>query len=400
MNMLSKRAKNLKPSPTLSLAAKAKALRDEGKSVISLSVGEPDWDTFEEIKQRGIQAIQEGKTKYSPSAGIPDLRKAIAAQTNSDIGTDYKMENVSVTAGGKFCIFGVIHCTIEAEDEVIIPAPYWVSYPDIVELAEGRAIPVVCGRESQFKLTAEKLAAAITEKTKMLILNSPSNPTGYMYSAEELKDIAEVLKKHPNILILSDDIYNKLVFNDRNLSPHILEVAPELTDRCIVINGLSKSYSMTGWRLGWTIGPQELISALNKYQSQSVSCAATFTQEAAVVAVSQMGQKVKDSVKDLVVRRDFAVQGINAIDALSVEVPDGAFYLWVDISKTLGRTHQSKLLEGSHDFCAALLEEKGLVVVPGKDFGLEGFVRMSYAVSQETMTEALQHLNSFISNLE
>ena len=396
--MLSQRVKNLKPSPTLALAAKAKELKAQGHDVISLTVGEPDWDTFGSIKKAAIEAIENGQTKYTPSSGIPELRKAIAEQTSTDLSIDYAPEEVTVTAGGKFVIFSALQALIDPGDEVIIPAPHWVSYPTQVELAEGKPVTVATKKENKFTLTPDELEAAITDKTKLLILNSPSNPTGNMYSQEALAGLAKVLEKHPHVYVMSDDIYNRLVF-DSPLAPHILKVAPQLKDRVIIINGVSKTYSMTGWRLGWALGAKEIIGAMNKYQSQSVSCAAAFTQKASVQAVQGAGPELAEAMKKLRVRRDFVVEHMNQLANITVGVPDGAFYVWPDISQYLGKKWKDKELQDSGDFSAALLESQMVATVPGKEFGLEGFLRISYALSEEKMKEAIGRIQSFISEI-
>ncbi|MCB0384963.1 MAG: pyridoxal phosphate-dependent aminotransferase, partial [Bdellovibrionales bacterium] len=271
--MLADRVASLKPSPTLALAAKAKELKKQGHDVYSLTVGEPDWDTFEQIKAAGIEAIKSGQTKYAPANGLPELREAICEQTILDLGHHYDADQVTVSAGAKFVLYSALQSLINPGDEVIIPSPYWVSYPTMVELAGGLPVIAACGPETGFKLTANALERTITPKTKMIILNSPSNPTGSVYSMEEWKQIGDVLKKHKQVIVLSDDIYNRLVFDSSDVAPHILQATPDLADRTVVINGVSKTYSMTGWRLGWAVGPKDVIKAMTNLQSQSVSCA-------------------------------------------------------------------------------------------------------------------------------
>jgi aspartate aminotransferase len=397
--MISQRAKSLKPSPTLALAAKAKELAAQGKDVISLSVGEPDWDTFECAKAAGIKAIQEGFSKYTPSNGIPELRKAIAAQTNQDLNTNYTADEVTVSTGGKFVIFAALQCAVDPGDEVIIPAPYWVSYPVMVELAGGVPVIAKCDEKVNFKLTAEILQKHITPKTKMLILNSPSNPTGLMYTKEELADIAKVLRDHPKVLILSDDIYNRLVFSGE-LAPHILQVAPELKPRVLVMNGASKTYSMTGWRVGWALGPMEWVKAMNNYQSQSVSQAASMAQKAALAAIESGAPELKKAMTELNARKVRAVKMLSGISGIKASAPDGAFYVWPDIRALLGKTFKGKKLTNSSEFSAALLEDKNVAVVPGVEFGLEGFVRISFALKEARMTEAFDRISAFVAELK
>ncbi|MCB0391165.1 MAG: pyridoxal phosphate-dependent aminotransferase [Bdellovibrionales bacterium] len=397
--MLSQRVKSLKPSPTLALAAKAKELKSQGHNVISLTVGEPDWDTFSSIKKAAYDAIEQGETKYTPSNGLPDLRKAIAEQTSSDLSVNYGPDEVTVTAGGKFVIFSALQSIIDPGDEVIIPAPYWVSYPTQVELAEGKPIFVTTKKENRFTATAEELEQAITDKTKLIILNSPSNPTGNMYTDSALRELASVLKKYPQILLMSDDIYNRLVF-EKSLAPHILHFAPELKDRVIIINGVSKTYSMTGWRLGWALGHKEIIGAMNKYQSQSVSCAAAFTQKASIQAIQGTASELADSLDKLKKRRDFVVDNLNQLPNISVEVPDGAFYVWPDISFYLGKTWKGQKVENSSQFSSLLLEDQMVATVPGVEFGLDGYLRISYALDESKMKEAIERIKTFVSEFE
>ncbi len=397
--MLSNRVKLLKPSPTLALAAKAKALKSQGHDVISLTVGEPDWDTYDNIKHVAKQAIDWGETKYTPSNGNPELREAIAVQTSGDLSVDYDPSEVTVSTGGKFVIFSALQSVLNPGDEVIIPAPYWVSYPTQVELAEGHPIVVKTKSENRFTLTASEFSAAITPKTKLLILNSPSNPTGNMYTAEGLKEISEVLDRHPNILVMSDDIYNRLVFTESGLAPHLLHVAPHLKDRTIIINGVSKTYAMTGWRLGWALGHKDIIGAMTNYQSQSVSCVPGFIQRAAVTAIKNTKNEFSDSLKKLKSRRDKVIKLLQAIPNIEVSVPDGAFYIWPNISHFFGRVWKGKVLETSSDFSAALLESKMVVVVPGVEFGQEGYLRLSYALSEDQMSMAIGRFADFLKEI-
>lgn len=395
--MLSKRVLHLKPSPTLALNAKAKELKSQGRDVISLSVGEPDWDTFPAIKKTAIEAIERGETKYSPTEGILRLREVLSQRASHELGVGYTPSSVTVTSGAKFVIFSALQALVDPGDEVIIPAPYWVSYPVMVELAGGLPVFVECSEETNFKMSAELLDKHITPSTKLLILCSPSNPTGQMYSREELKDIVRVLEKHPHVLVLSDDIYNRLVFDGSDMAPHILQVAPQLKERVICINGGSKSFSMTGWRIGWATGPQKIIEAMNNYQSQSVSCAATFTQSAMVEGLTRCDEDVKNSVKKLMARREALIAKVADIPGLRLNPPMGAFYAWLDIRQFIGRSLHGMVIQDSKMF-AGLLLEKGLVaVVPGIEFGLEGYVRASFALEEAKMIEALNRLQVLVS---
>jgi aspartate aminotransferase len=396
--MLSKKAKSLKPSPTLALAAKAKELQAQGKDVISLSVGEPDWDTLDCAKRAGILAIEKGQSKYTPANGLPELRKAIAEQTSKDLGLQYTADDVTVSSGGKFVIYAALQCVVDAGDEVIIPAPYWVSYPVMVELAGGTPVIAQTEAKSNFKLTADGIAKVITPKTKVLILNSPSNPTGLMYSRAELSALADVLKKHPHVLILSDDIYNRLVF-DQPLAPQILHVAPELRDRTLVMNGASKTYSMTGWRVGWALGPAAWIKAMTNYASQSVSQAATMSQLATLAAIREGEAELQKAMIELKRRRDRSVELLKTVPGIQLTPPDGAFYLWPDIRAAFGKSFQGKKITNSSEFSALLLEHKNVAVVPGIEFGSDGFVRLSYALSEKRMVEAIDRIRQFFAEL-
>lgn len=389
--MLSQRAQNLKPSPTLAIAAKAKELAAQGHKVISLSVGEPDWDTFEAIKRAGIAAIESGQTKYAPAAGLPDLKSEIAKRTNRDLGTDYTPAQVTVTAGAKFVLFSAMQVLLDIDDEVLIPAPYWVSYPTMAELAGAK--PVIVDP------SASRLEERITPKTKALLLNSPSNPSGEVISKENLTAIADVLRKHPRIILISDDIYNRLVFDGSKLAPHILQVAPDLKDRVIVVNGASKSFSMTGWRLGWAVGPQKVIAAMNSYQSQSVSCASPFTQLAVLAGLKQCDAEVEESVRLLKARRELFVDGLNKIEGVRAQLPSGAFYVWANVQKLMGKSWTGRRLTGTRELAEALLEAEKVAVIPGIESGVEGYLRLSFALGEKDLSEAVNRIGRFVRSL-
>ncbi len=398
--MISQKAKSLKPSPTLAIAAKAKELIAQGHHVIALSVGEPDWDTFPVIKEAGIKAIEAGQTKYSPSNGTPQLRTAIAHKTRELLGVEYSPNEVTVSAGAKFILFSALQMLCDPGDEVLIPAPYWVSYPTMVELVDGVPVIVPSDELSDFKVHAHHIEKKITPKTKVLLLNSPSNPTGQVYTRAELEDIARLLRRHPRIVILSDDIYNQLVFTGEAVAPHLLHCAADLKDRLISVNGASKSYSMTGWRLGWALGPEPVIKAMSNYQSQTVSCAAPFTQ-AAVLAGLQAGDgELHAHLKTLAARRDLFTDGINSIPGWRSGSPQGAFYVWADIRALLGRSWHNQPLRTSSDVAAALLDSQKVAVVPGGESGLEGYLRLSFAVHDRDLREAITRLRAFTSELE
>lgn len=395
---LSERASKLKPSPTLKLAATAKEMSAKGLDVIALSVGEPDWDTLSVAKAAGIKAIEGGQTKYTPSAGLPELRKAIAQITSEQTKVPYTPEEVTVSTGGKFVIFSALQSLIGRDDEVIIPSPYWVSYPTMVELAEGKPVIVDAGENENFKLTPDLLEKAITPKTKLLILNSPSNPTGLMYSNDELKALADVLSKHKNVYIMSDDIYNRLTFT-QSCAPNLVEVAPDLKSRIMIVNGAAKSFSMTGWRVGWALGDKTWIAAMSNYQSQSVSCAPSISQIATIAALLHGEEELKASVVKLKDRCDFAVNALNEVPGLQAVRPDGAFYVWTKISDLFGKSYKGQKIQTSSDFSALLLEHKHVVCVPGIEFGTEGYLRISYAIEEKRMLEAVNRMKSFVEEL-
>lgn len=398
MIQLAKRAQLLKPSPILMLAARAGELKAAGKNVISLSIGEPDWDTYENIREAAIASIRAGQTKYTPPAGIPELRKAIAEQAAKDLGVSYDFTQVTVSSGAKFVLFAALQAMVNPGDEVILVAPFWASYSTMVELADGTPRIAVCDETVDFKLTPEILLKAITPKTRVILLNSPSNPTGKVYTRDELAALARVFRDHPQIAIISDDIYNRLSF-DSKIAPHLLHVAPELKDRVIVLNGASKSYSMTGWRLGWALGPKEVITAMSNYQSQSVSCPSSTSQYAALEGIRNCDKNVAETVLTLKDRRDYLVAELEKIPGVKVAMPEGAFYLWVDIRTYLGKKLDGKVMYGSAELAAALLDQQLVALVPGVEFGLEGYFRLSYALEKERGKEAIERMKTFLLGL-
>lgn len=397
--MLADRIRQVKPSATLALAAKAKALADEGKDVVSLTVGEPDWDTFEAAKLAGIEAIKSGKTKYMPSEGILELRNLIASQALSETGQTYNTNQITVTAGAKFVIFSALQALINPGDEVIIPAPYWVSYPDMVQLAEGISKTVECGPESHFKLDAKTLKKYLSQNTKAIILNSPSNPTGEVYTLKELQDIAQLLMEFPQTFVISDDIYNRLYFGGE-IAPHILKVEPRLKERTLIVNGVSKSYSMTGWRLGWALGPKWWIDGMNIYQSQTVSCAASISQYASVEALKNGVKDIATAVTTLKKRRDCFAELLKTVPNLNFSIPEGAFYFWLDIKSYLGKSWKGQKINGSMEFVKILLENYLVATVDGASFGLEGYLRASYATKDEKLKTAVERLKTFVSEIK
>ncbi|MGE4131764.1 MAG: pyridoxal phosphate-dependent aminotransferase [Bdellovibrionales bacterium] len=397
--MLSRKARALKPSPTLAIAAKAKELAAQGHRVISLSVGEPDWDTSEEIKAAGWAAIQQGQTKYAPANGLPQLRGAIAQQTSQLIGVDYKASEVTVSAGAKFILFSAFQTLLDPGDEVLIPAPYWVSYPTMVELVDGLPVIVPSDASSGFKPTARQIEEKITAKTKLLLLNSPNNPTGAMYSREEISAIGDMLVRHPHVVVVSDDIYNQLVFTGVDVAPHLLHTHPQLKSRMVIVNGASKTYAMTGWRLGWALGPEPVIQAMSSYQSQTVSCAAPFTQMAGLAGLQGSVADLMANREKLRERRDLFVEALNQVPGWKAGLPDGAFYVWADVQALLGKVHKNRTLENTSMLAAALLEDQKVATVPGAESGLEGYLRLSFAVSEADLNEAIKRLREFTAAL-
>ena len=396
---MSKRAQNLKTSPTLFLVAKAKELAAQGHDVISLTVGEPDWPTFATASSAGIEAIEKGITKYTPANGTIELRNAIVGKMKDELGLDYTAKQITVASGAKFVIFAALQMLCNPGDEVIVATPYWVSYPTMIELADGVAKIVECGEKENFKITPAQLEKAIGPKTKGFLFCSPSNPTGLVYSAAELKALAEVLRKHPQVTIISDDMYNRLVFDGSRIAPHILQVAPDLKDRTLAINGGSKAYSMTGWRIGWAAGPEKLITAMGDYQSQSTGSPSSISQYAALAAIKNCEPDILQVVKKLTARREFGVQALKEIPQFKVAEPDGAFYYWVDIRACLGKKFEGKPVQTSRDFCDILLNKYYVATVPGIECGSEGFMRLSFAVSEETMKRAIDRMQTFVNLL-
>lgn len=392
---LAKRAQLLKPSPILMLAARAGEMKAAGKDVISLSIGEPDWGTFDRIKDAAVASIKKGQTKYTPASGIPELRKAIAKQASGDFGLDFDFTEVTVSSGAKFVLFAALQAMVDPGDEVILVAPFWASYTTMVELADGVPRIAICDEDTNFKLTPALLEKAITPKTKVLLLNSPSNPTGLIYTKDELKAIADVLRKHPKIAVISDDIYNRLCFTDK-LAPHLLHVAPDLRSRVIILNGASKTYAMTGWRIGWAIGPKPVITAMSNYQSQSVSCPSAAGQYGALEGVLNGDDDVTKTVAILKDKRDYLLKELAKVPGLKTVVPEGAFYLWVGIKPHLGKKYKGAVVHGSAELCQLLLEEKLVAAVPGVEFGLEGYLRLSYALEKEKGKEAIERLASLL----
>ena len=397
--MISSRVNNIKPSLTIATNMKAQELKRAGKDIIVLAAGEPDFDTPEHIKDAAIKAINNGFTKYVPGKGTPDLQQAIQKKFKQDNGLDYDLSNITVGVGGKHIIYNAFSATINSGDEVIIPAPYWVSYPDIVILNDGVPVVVECGEESGFKLNPEDLEKNITKKTKWLMLNSPSNPTGSLYSKQELIALGEILKKHEQVYVLSDDIYEKIVYDDHKFHT-FADVCPDLKDRTLTMNGLSKSYCMTGWRVGYAAGPSNVINAMNKVQSQNVSSTASISMAASVEALNGDQSFISSNNESFLRRRNLVVKHLNETPGLSCRTPEGAFYVFASCKGVLGKkTESGKILNTDGDFMDYLLEDVGVAGVQGSAFGLEGFFRISYATSDSILEDACQRIKNACSRL-
>ncbi len=397
--MISSRVNNIKPSLTIATNMKAQELKRAGKDIIVLAAGEPDFDTPDHIKNAAIKAINNGFTKYVPGKGTPDLQKAIQKKFKEDNGLDYDISNITVGVGGKHIIYNAFSATVNSGDEVIIPAPYWVSYPDIVILNDGVPVIVECGEEAGFKLSPEDLEKKITKNTKWLMLNSPSNPTGSLYSKSELIALGEVLKKHEHVYVLSDDIYEKIVYDDHTFHT-FAEVCPDLKERTLTMNGLSKSYCMTGWRVGYAAGPSNVINAMNKVQSQNVSSTASISMAASVEALNGDQSFISSNNESFLRRRNLVVKNLNETPGLSCRTPEGAFYVFASCKGILGKkTETGKVLDTDGDFMDYLLEEVGVAGVQGSAFGLDGFFRISYATSDSILEDACQRIKKACSKL-
>jgi len=400
MNPLSATLSRVKPSPTMAISALALELKAAGKDVIGLSAGEPDFDTPENIRAAGIRAIEEGKTRYTAADGIPELKQAVCDKLKRDNGLDYTPAQVSIGTGGKQTLYNALMATLNPGDEVIIPAPYWVSYPDMVLLAGGEPVIVKAGIESGFKLQPEALEAAITPKTRWFIFNSPSNPTGAGYSRDELKALTDVLMRHPHVWVLTDDMYEHLAYGDFAFCTPA-QVEPGLYERTLTCNGVSKAYAMTGWRIGYAAGPEVLIGGMRKIQSQSTSNPCSISQWAAVEALNGTQDFIPRHNEMFVRRRDLVVGMLNEIEGVTCPVPDGAFYVYPSIAGLIGKTSKGgALIDADEAFATALLEETGVAVVFGAAFGLSPNFRISYATSDAALAEACGRIQAFCADLE
>lgn len=399
MSLLAKRMSTISPSPIMAMVARAKSLSQAGRSIIDLGIGEPDFPTVEGAKKAGIAAIENNETGYTPSAGILALRQAIAGKFERENGLAYDLDQIHVAAGGKQVIFNAILATVEAGDEVIVPAPYWASYPDIVRIAGGEPVILPCAAEDGFRLRPEALDRAITPRTKWFVLNSPSNPTGAAYDEEDLKALAAVLLKHPHVHILSDDMYEHLVFGDFRFRT-IAQVEPGLFSRTLTVNGVSKAYSMTGWRLGFAGGPGELVHAMNAIQSHSTTHPSSITQAAATAALTGPQDDLPRRRKTFEARRDYIVERLDAMPHISCAAPEGAFYVYPGVERTIGLvTPGGTVIDTDTRLCEYLLEEAGVSTVPGSGFGLSPFIRLSYAASETALEEACDRIERALSDL-
>lgn len=394
---ISQRAHNIKASVTLAISAKAKQLKSEGLDVIGFGAGEPDFDTPENIKNAGIEAIKKGDTKYTPASGSLALKKAVIEKFKRDNGLDYEAKQISINCGAKHSIFNIIMVLCNEGDEILLPAPYWVSYPDQIKFAGG--VPVILDTDdsTSFKITAESLKSVVTPKTKAIILNSPSNPTGMLYSKEELEAIAAVAVDN-DIIVISDEIYEELVYdNHKHIS--IASLNEEIYKRTVVVNGVSKSYAMTGWRIGYMAGPAEIIAAVNNLQSHSTSNPASISQAASVEAILGPQDAVGKMLAAFDERRKYMVKALNDIDGISCLNPQGAFYCFPNISGLFGKSYNGRKITGSLDFAEILLDEAKVAIVPGIGFGQDDCMRMSYATSMENIKKGIERIKEFVNKL-
>jgi aspartate aminotransferase len=392
MPFIASRLSNIKPSPTIAVTQKARELKAAGRNIIGLGAGEPDFDTPDNIKEAAIAAIRAGDTKYTAVDGTPALKKAICAKFKRENGLDYTPEQVTVGTGGKQVLYNALMATLNPGDEVIVPAPYWVSYPDMVLLAEGTPVPVECPASTGFKLQPADLEKAITPKTKWLILNSPNNPTGAAYTRAELKALTDVLVRHPHVWVMTDDMYEHLNYDGFEFTTPA-QVEPSLYDRTLTVNGVSKAYAMTGWRIGYAAGPKELIKAIGVIQSQSTSNPSSVSQAAAVEALNGPQDFIKTRADAFKERRDLVVSMLNQATGIKCHKPEGAFYVYPSCEGTIGKTTpDGKVIETDEDFVTYLLESEGVAVVQGSAFGLAPFFRISYATSTAELEDACQRI--------
>lgn len=394
---LSSRVQTIKPSPTLAVTARAAKLKAEGKDIIGLGAGEPDFDTPQHIKDAAITAINKGFTKYTPVGGTPGLKNAIVAKFKRENNFDFEPKQILVSCGGKQSFFNLALAVINPGDEVIIPAPYWVSYPDIVLIAEGKPVFINTGIEQHFKISPQQLEAAITPKTKMFVINSPSNPSGAVYTLDELRALGEVLLKHPKILIATDDMYEHILLTGQKFV-NIVNACPELFPQAVVLNGVSKAYSMTGWRIGYCGGPAAVITAMENIQSQSTSNPSSISQVAAETALNGDQSCMNPMIAAFKERNLFVTEQLNKINGVRCLASEGAFYAFADVRESIGNLYKNKLINAQNDlaFSEYLLEKAGVAVVPGSAFGCEGYMRLSFATSMDNLQQALARIQNLL----
>ncbi len=399
MSLIAERLDRISPSQTIAITTKARALKAEGRNIISLSAGEPDFDTPQNVKDAAIRAIQGGDTKYTDVAGTRALRQAVADKFKRDSGLDYNADEIIISTGGKQVIFNAMVATMNPGDEAVIPTPCWVSYPDIVSLADGTPVFVPCGQNNGFKLRAEDLEAAITPRTKWFMLNSPCNPTGAAYSAEELRPICDVLLRHPDVWVFTDDIYEKLVY-DGFKAATVVQVEPRLRDRTVTMNGCSKAYAMTGWRIGFAGAPVRLVKAMDKLQSQSTSNTSSVSQAAAVEALTGPQGFIDEMIATYKTRRDLVVSMLNQAPGVNCHSPEGAFYVFPSVHGCIGKTSRGgAVIKDDESFVTALLQEEGVAAVHGAAFMYPGHFRISYATDTESLTRACERIQHFCEGL-
>ena len=390
---LSKRISNTKTSATIAMSMKARELKAQGKDIISLSAGEPDFDTPNHIKDSAIESINKGNTKYTPVDGMHSLKESIVKKFKNENNLDYDHSQILVSTGCKQSIYNLCQATLDKGDEVLIPSPYWVSYPEIVKLSDASPVFIETDSDNDFKITGKMLLENITGKTKMLLLNSPSNPSGFIYNEDDLKDIGRILKEHPNIIIASDDIYEHIIFNEKKFI-NILNVCPDLYNQTVILNGVSKAYAMTGWRIGYAAGSNEIIGAMKKIQSQSTSCTCSISQSAATAALSYGNEEVKKMVAEYQRRSDFLHNELNKIEGMEYKKPDGSFYAFINVD---GLINNLDGINDDFDLAEYFLNEGEVAVVPGTAFGSKNHIRISFATSMENLKKAVDRFKELLS---
>ena len=399
--MLSKKMQNIKASAVQAVAAKAKEFKSQGRDVVNLAMGEPTWDCFDEIKKSAQSAIKKGCSGYAPAAGLLDLKSAVTEEVNKHLGLSYELSQATVSMGAKYVLFSALQALLDPEDEVLIPAPYWVSYPSMTALAGGRAV-IVEGDPHTHKITPQALKNSFTSKSKVLILNSPNNPAGVVYSLEELKKLGECLRENKQIYVLSDDIYNRMAleYEPSVYAPHILSACPDLKSRVIMINSASKNYAMPGWRLGWALGPAPVIKAMSAFQSQTVSGAVTISQMAMISNFKNCEAEVQKIHTLLLEKRKKAVELFQGVKGVKFQKPQGAFYVWLDVREIFGRKYKSQKVLSSMDVFNILMNDQALFTVPGEEFGRAGYLRLHFAVLDRDIEKCAERIKKFISQLE